>query len=71
MLAAADWELEPLRIDQGARAAYRVSRRGGGVRLEARSAEESCLLETRQPRLPLPHKARIMPPDFPQYLTIQ
>jgi len=67
MLAGADWELEPLRRHHGARAAYRISRKSGGVRLEARSADESCLLQTRQP-------ARLLPalmPDFPQYLTIQ
>lgn len=66
MLAGADWELEPLRMHHGARAAYRISRKAGGVRLEARSADGSCLLQTRQP-------ARLMPamlPDFPQYLTI-
>jgi hypothetical protein len=67
ILSGADWELEPLRIDRGARAAYRISRRDGGVRLEARSADESCLFEARP-------RARLMPamaPDFPQYLTIQ
>ncbi|HEV3198655.1 MAG TPA: hypothetical protein VGZ73_12120 [Bryobacteraceae bacterium] len=67
MLSGADWELEPLRIDHGARAAYRISRRDGRVRMEARSAEESCLFETKP-------RARLMPamaPDFPQYLTIQ
>ena len=66
MLAGAGWELEPLRIHHGARAAYHVSRMGGGVRLDARSDEESCLFETRQ-------SARVppMPPDFPQYVTIQ
>ncbi|MBZ5623600.1 MAG: hypothetical protein LAQ69_33480, partial [Acidobacteriia bacterium] len=66
MLAGTDWELEPLRIDQGARAAYRISRKDGRVRLEARSADESCLFEAKPP-------ARLIPailPDFPQYLTI-
>jgi hypothetical protein len=67
MLCGADWELEPLRIDHGARAAYRISRRAGGVRLEARSADESCLLQSK-PRARL---TAAMAPDFPQYLTIQ
>jgi hypothetical protein len=67
MLSGADWELEPLRIDHGARAAYRISRKAGEVRLEARSADESCLLQTRPPARRMP----AMPPDFPQYLTIQ
>jgi hypothetical protein len=67
MLAGADWELEPLRRHHGARAAYRISRKSGGVRLEARSADESCLLQTRRPTRLLP----ALMPDFPQYLTIQ
>jgi len=67
MISGADWELEPLRIDHGARAAYRVSRRDGRVRLEARSADESCLLETKPPARRIPALAL----DFPQYLTIQ
>jgi hypothetical protein len=71
MLAGADWALEPLRMHHGARAAYHVSRKAGGVRLEARSADESCLLETRPPaRLPSLISS-ILSPDFPRYLTIQ
>jgi hypothetical protein len=66
MLAGSEWELEPLRLYHGARAAYRISRKAGGVRLEARSADESCLLQTKQPRSLTP----AMLPDFPQYLTI-
>ena len=64
MLSGADRALEPLRIDHGAGAAYRISRKAGGVRMEARSADESCLFEAKPP-------AHRMPPDFPQYLTIQ
>ena len=66
MLAGIDWELDPLRRHHGASAAYRISRTAGGVRVEARSADESCLLQTTQP-------VRLMPamlPDFPQYLTV-
>ena len=67
MLAGDDWGLEPLRMHHGARAAYHISRKAGGVRVEARSADESCLMEKRQPA----HRLPAMPPDFPQYLTIQ
>src|SRR5689334_8480888 len=80
MLPASGWELEPLRLHHGALAAYRVSRAGGGVRLEARSAGESCVLQStvlpagvRQPGV-LPSgggPARSALPDFPQYLRIQ
>jgi hypothetical protein len=66
MLAACGWELEPLRLHHGAKAAYRVTRSGGGVRVEARSADEACLLQAKPAR---PRRAAL--PDFPQYLTIQ
>lgn len=66
MLPASGWELEPLRLHHGARAAYRLSRAGGGVRLEARSAEESCVLQSGRAG-----PARSVLPDFPQYLRIQ
>ena len=66
MLAGCGWELEPLRLDHGAKAAYRVTRSGGGVRVEARSADEACLLQSRPAQ---PRRAAL--PDFPQYLTIQ
>ena len=80
MLPASGWELEPLRLHHGALAAYRVSRAGGGVRLEARSAGESCVLQAtvlpagvRQPGVLLSGggPARSALPDFPQYLRIQ
>jgi hypothetical protein len=67
MLAGAGWELEPLRMHHGAKAAYRVSRTEGCVRLEARSADECCLLQAKKPARPM---ATLLP-DFPQYLTIQ
>ena len=54
-----------------ARAAYHVSRKSGGVRMEARSDQESCFLQTRRPArqtFPMPP---CLAPDFPQYLTIQ
>ena len=65
MLAGSGWELEPLRLHHGAKAAYRITRNGGGVRLEARSAGEACLLQAKPAR---PWRAAL--PDFPQYLTI-
>jgi hypothetical protein len=49
MLTEPGWELEPLRLDRGAQAAYRVVRKGGRVRLEARSAGQSCVLEAERP----------------------
>lgn len=49
MLSDEGWDLEALRIHRGARAAYRVVRSAGRVRLEARSAGESCRMETERP----------------------
>lgn len=66
MLPGSGWELETLRLYHGAKAAYRVTRGGAGVRLEARSAGETCLLQAN--RVP-PRKALL--PDFPLYRTIQ
>lgn len=65
MLPACGWELEPLRLHHGAKAAYRVTRNSSGVRLEARSAGEACFLES----------APVAPPhsplgDFPRYLML-
>ncbi|HYW48832.1 MAG TPA: hypothetical protein VE959_38570 [Bryobacteraceae bacterium] len=64
VLAGSGWELEPLRLHHGAAAAYRVTRTGGRVRLEARSAAESCRLETRAAAA-----VRAGLRDCPQYLT--
>lgn len=67
MLACADWQLESLRTHHGARAAYRVRRASGSVRLEARTAEESCVLAADRPE-------RILAPplaDLPRYLMLQ
>jgi hypothetical protein len=66
MQPAEGWELEPLRQHCGARAAYRVSRRSGGVRVEARRAGESCLLQSRPA-----DAVRVILQDNPQYLRIQ
>jgi len=65
MLPASGWELEPLRLHHGARAAFRITRNSRGVRLEARSADEACLLQAKPGR---PWRPALS--DFPQYLTI-
>jgi hypothetical protein len=66
MLAANGWQLEPLRIDHGAREAFRVTRSGGRVRVEARSAGGSCFLESGA----APAAFRPVLSNFPQYLTV-
>src|SRR5579872_2920050 len=71
MLPAEGWELESLRLDRGARAAYRVSRAGTGVRLEARSAGESCMLQARLPVASPAHPWRSALAEYPRYLTLQ
>jgi len=50
-----------------ASAAYRVHRTNGSVRLEARSATQSCLLAAERP------ERGLLPPlhDFPRYLMLQ
>ena len=67
MIADADWELEPMRLHYGAGAAYRVNRKGGHVRLEARRANESCMLAVDQPVRAVRHGLA----DFPQYLMLR
>jgi hypothetical protein len=66
MLPGCGWELEPLRLHHGAKAAYRVSRSGEGVRVEARSAQENCCLQARAAG-----PIRTVLTDYPQYLKIQ
>jgi hypothetical protein len=66
MLAAADWGLEPLRLHHGAQTAYRISRGGGRVRLEARSGMQTCLLEAAPRR-----RVSAQLADFPQYLRME
>jgi hypothetical protein len=62
MVTGSDWGLEPLRMHHGARAAYRVTRRGGCVQLEGRSDQEACLLQAGSP----PPANRLWT-DFPRY----
>ena len=72
MFSGREWALEPLRLHHGARAAYRVTRSAGRVRLEARSAEESCVLESPAPQ-GLGRSPQAIPsvlPEFPRYLLI-
>jgi len=67
MVPVSGWELEPLRMHHGASAAYRVSRNGSRVRVEARSAGETCMLQSESPA----RAVRACMHDFPQYLTTQ
>jgi hypothetical protein len=67
MIAGSDWGLESLRAHHGASAAYRVRRNQGSVRLEARSASQSCVLACERPERVL---AAAMP-EFPRYLRLQ
>src|SRR5207302_11352984 len=46
MLLDSDWPLETLHSHHGARAAYRVRRSGGQVRVEGKSATTRCLLQS-------------------------
>lgn len=63
------WELEGLRLDSGAAAAYRVTRRAGGLKVEGRRAGERCVFESRLPRVCAPAPRPLLAPDFPLYLT--
>jgi len=45
MFADSDWPLDTLALQHGARAAYRVSGRGGDVRVEGREGSRRCVLE--------------------------
>ena len=47
-LSADGWNLEALRLHHGAAAAYQVTRRDGRVRVDARSAEGTCVIERRR-----------------------
>jgi len=51
IICDSDWNLEALRAHHGAREAFRVSRNGRRVRLEARSGAHHCVLEHEKPRL--------------------
>ncbi len=65
MLAPGGWNLEGLRLHHGAEEVHLVQRRGGRVRLEARSRGESCVLETSRGERTMGGALA----DFPRYLT--
>lgn len=46
---AAGWQLDSLQANYGATTVYRVAREESGVRLEGRSGERYCRLQTRNP----------------------
>ncbi len=48
LCADSDWPLDSLARERGARSAYRVSARNGGVRVEGREGLRTCLLESRR-----------------------
>ena len=49
MLVDSDWPLEALARHHGAKAGYRVSKRGGSLRVEGREQSRTCLLESASP----------------------
>jgi hypothetical protein len=49
MVAYSDWPLDSLALHHRARSAYRVSGRGGAVRVEGREGGQRCLMETESP----------------------
>jgi len=65
IVQAAGWGLEPLRIDHGAREAYRVTRTGGRVAIEARSQGETCRIAADAPG----RSVRSALADRPRYVT--
>jgi hypothetical protein len=64
MLMGTDWPLDSLEAHHGARAAYRISHTGDRVRVEGKSASNSCLLESEPPAA----VAKRMLMDRPRYL---
>ena len=63
MLAAPDFPLEALLAQSGAAMAFRIKREAGNVRVEGRSANETCTLERRSPT----RGARELLRDQPRY----
>ncbi|MGQ9633803.1 MAG: hypothetical protein ACUVXB_06105 [Bryobacteraceae bacterium] len=57
-VSSADWPLESLALEHGARMAYRISRTGRRVRVEGRHGLRCCLLQAELPapvyRSPVP-----------------
>jgi hypothetical protein len=63
LLAAPDSPLVALLAQSGAAMAFRIKREAGNVRVEGRSATETCLLERRSPT----RSARELLRDQPRY----
>lgn len=66
ILPSSGWELEAMRLYYGARSAFAVTREHGAVRLQARNAAESLLLEKGEAQQ-LRHSWTV---DHPQYLLV-
>jgi hypothetical protein len=49
MIAESDWPLDSLAWHHGAQSAYRVSERGGAVRVEGREGSRTCLMQSTAP----------------------
>lgn len=49
MFADSDWPLDSLAWHHGAQTAYRVTERGGSVRVEGREGSRTCVLESAKP----------------------
>jgi hypothetical protein len=64
IVMGSDWPLNSLQAEHGAKAAYRVSRSGSQVRVEGKSWNGSCLLQSE----PVSSVARRILADRKQYL---
>jgi hypothetical protein len=64
MVMGSDWTLESLQQHHGSKAAYRVSRSGAILRVEGKSRNGSCLLQSE----PAASVAKRMLADRPRYL---
>jgi hypothetical protein len=75
VIASTDWPLDRLLSERGARAVYRIAGSNGRIELEARSASQTCKLESespaararrlpgfRLPIAPLPARTLLLPP---------
>jgi hypothetical protein len=50
LCADSDWPLDSLVRERGARSGYRVTAKGGCVRVEGREGLQTCILESRRPQ---------------------
>lgn len=51
LCVGSDWPLESLVRERGARSGYRVTAKGGRVRVEGREGLQTCVLESRRPQM--------------------